>query len=157
MPFNNKSVLVSESTKAITWCGDNKMQANPGKFQAIMLGKNGHDNYTSLTICDSRIKCEDTVKLLGVTIDFMLKCETHVSNICRKAARQINVLLRIGKYLSLETKILICKSFIRSNFNYCPLVWHFCSKSSTDKMEKLQHRVLRFVFNDFSSSYEALL
>ena len=83
--------------------------------------------------------------------------EIHTSNICRKAARQINVLLRIGKYLSLETKILIYKSFIRSNFNYCPLVWHFCSKSSTDKLEKLQYRALRLVFNDFSSSYEALL
>ena len=152
-----KSVLVSESTKAITWFGDNKMQANPDKFQAIMLGKNGHDNCTSLTICGSEIKCEDSVKLLGVTIDFKLNFEIYISNICRKAARQINVLLRIGKYLSLETKILIYKSFIRSNFNYCPLVWHFCSKCSTDKLEKLQYRALRLVFNDFSSSYEALL
>ena len=50
-----KSLVVSESTKAITWFGDNKMQANPDKFQAIMLGKNGHDNYTSLTICGSEI------------------------------------------------------------------------------------------------------
>ena len=135
------------------------MQANPDKFQTIMLGKNGHDNCTSLIICGSEIKCEDSVKLLGVTIDFMLNFETHISNIHvrRKAARQINVLLRIGKYLSLETKILIYKSFIRSNFNYCPLVWNFCSKSSIDKLEKLQYRALRLVFNDFSSSYEALL
>ena len=88
---------------------------------------------------------------------FQVDFEIHISNICRKAARQINVLLRIDKYLSLETKILIYKSFIRSNFNYCSLVWHFCSKSSTDKLEKLQYRALRLVFNDFSSSYEALL
>ena len=46
---------------------------------------------------------------------------------------------------------------LASHFNYCPLVWHFCSKSSTDKLEKLQYRALRLVFNDFSSSYEALL
>ena len=37
-----KSVLESESTKAIKWFGDNKMQANPDKFQAIILGKSGH-------------------------------------------------------------------------------------------------------------------
>ena len=81
----------------------------------------------------------------------------HISNICKKAARQINVLLRLSKYLSTETKILIYKSFIRSNFNYCPLVWHFCSKTSSAKMEKLQYRALRLVFNDFDSSYETLL
>ena len=142
-----KSVLESESTKAIKWFGDNKMQANPDKFQAIIPGKSGHENCTSLTICGSEIKCEDSVKLLGVTIDFMLNFDTHVSDICRKAAKQINVLLRIGRHLTVETKILIYKSFIKSNFNYCPLVWHFCSKGSTAKMEKLQYRALRLVIS----------
>ena len=83
----------------------------------------------------------------------MLNFDKHISNICKKAARQIYVLLRLSKYLSTETKILIYKSFKRSNFNYCPLVWHFCSKTSSDDMEKLQFRALRLVYNDFSSSY----
>ena len=63
----------------------------------------------------------------------------------------------LGKHLSVKTKILIYKSFIKSNFNYCPLVWHLCSKRSTAKMEKLHYRALRLVFSDFSSSYEAFL
>jgi hypothetical protein len=40
--------------------------------------------------------CEDEVKLLGVTIDFKLNFNKHISNICKKAARQLNVLKRIG-------------------------------------------------------------
>ena len=105
-----KSVIESESMKAITWFGDNKLQANPEKFQAIIPGKIGHENCASLAVCGSEIKCEDSVKLLVVTINFMLNFDTHVSNICRKAARQINVLLRIDKHLSVETKILFYKS-----------------------------------------------
>ena len=105
----------------------------------------------------SIIKCEDSVKLLGVTIDYLLNFDLHVSNICKKAARQIYVLLCLSKFLTIETKILIYKSFIRSSFNFCPLVWHFCSKTSSAKMEKLQYRALRLVFNDFDSSYETLL
>ena len=69
-----KSVLESESTKAIKWFGDNKMQANPDEFKAITPG---HENCTSLTTCGSKINCEDSVKLLGVTIDFMLNFDTH--------------------------------------------------------------------------------
>ena len=69
----------------------------------------------------------------------------------------LNVLLRLSKFLTIETKILIYKSFIKSSFNFCPLVWHFCSKTSSAKMEKLQYRALRLVFNDFDSSYETLL
>ena len=48
-------------------------------------------------------------------------------------------------------------SFILSNFNYCPLIWHFCGESNTKKLEKIQERALRFIYNDSYSSYENLL
>jgi hypothetical protein len=38
------------------------------------------------------LSCEDEVKLLGVTIDFKLNFNTHISNICKKAAKQLNAL-----------------------------------------------------------------
>jgi hypothetical protein len=37
---------------------------------------------------------------LGVTIDFELNFNTHTANICKKASRQLNILKRIGKYLT---------------------------------------------------------
>ena len=43
------------------------------------------------------------------------------------------------------------------NFNYCPLVWHFCSTISVKKIEKIQERALRILYNDFSSDYEFIL
>ena len=47
---------------------------------------------------------------------------------------------------------------ILSNFNFCPLSWHFCSKTNTNKIEKkIQERELRFVYDDFNSSYTELL
>ena len=51
----------------------------------------------------------------------------------------------------------IYNSFIVSIFNYYPLAWHFCSSSSTNKLEKIQERALRFINNDFTSSLQALL
>ena len=56
-----------------------------------------------------------------------------------------------------ETRLLVFKSFIRSNFNYCPIIWHFCSKVNTEKLEKLQYRGLKIVYNCYESSYEELL
>ena len=80
-----------------------------------------------------------------------------INSICRKAARQLNVLRRLSSLLDQESRMAIFRAFIVSNFNYCPLVWHFCGKTNTSKMEKLQERALRFVFNDFTSSYDNML
>ena len=52
---------------------------------------------------------------------------------------------------------MLINSFIYSNFNYCPLVWHFSSRKSINKIENIQKRALRFLLNDYSSDYETLL
>ena len=50
--------------------------------------------------------------------------------------------------ISLKTKSIIYNSFIASNFNYCPLVWHSCGATNSNKLEKLRERSLRIVSND---------
>ena len=45
------------------------------------------------------VNCEDSVKLLGVTIDFKLDFDEHISNVCKKASRQLNVLKKKGGHL----------------------------------------------------------
>ena len=95
------------------------------------------------------------MKLLDVTIDFQLNFDLYVSNICEKASRKLNVLKRIGR--NLLGKLNIYYSFILSNLNYCPLTWHFCEEVNTKKIEKIQEKALRFIYNDYSSNYEMLL
>ena len=60
------------------------MKANPSKFQAICMGKNAHDRITSFNIGSTEIKCDNNVTLLGIHIDFMLRFDDHVAEICKK-------------------------------------------------------------------------
>ena len=135
-----KAVVESETEITQNWFDDNQMQANPGKFQAIVGGKKTFCELKRFNVADNTIPCEETVKLLGVDLDYQLNFNEQVSRICQKVARQLNVLQRVSKFLSEETRLLCCKSFIGSNFNYCPIIWHFCSKVNTEKLEKLQYR-----------------
>ena len=48
-------------------------------------------------------------------------------------------------------------SFIIANFNYCPVIWHFCSAKNIQRIEKIQERALRFVYSDYTSTYPQLL
>ena len=103
------------------------------------------------------LSSERSVKALGVTIDYRLTFNDHISACCLKAARQLNALARISKYLDIKSKKIIFNSFIRSNFEYCPLVWHFCGKTNNQKLEKIQERSLRILHDTFELTYEELL
>ena len=51
----------------------------------------------------------------------------------------------------------IAHYFILPYFNYCNQVWHQCGKRNTAKIEKVNERALRYIFNDKSASYQDLL
>ena len=42
------------------------------------------------------------------------------------------------------------QSFIAPHFNYWSDVWHFCSKTASDKLEKVNEKALRFVIGKMS-------
>ena len=90
----------------------------------------------TLKVSDTQINCKDVVKLLGVDIDYQLNFDQHISNLCRKAGQQLNVLKRLSPFLSRLNKLTIFHTFILSNFNYCPHAWHFCSESNYKKIGK---------------------
>ena len=85
----------------------------------------------SLNINSNNIFSSNWVKVLGIKIDSRRNFELHVSDLCKSAAIQLNILLRLKSYLTFEArKILI---------------------------ESVQKRALRFLFDDYESSYETLL
>ena len=103
------------------------------------------------------IECETEGKLLGVAIYFKLNFNDHISNICKKSSRQLNVLKRIGKHLTKLGKLTIYYSLIMSNFNNCPLTCHFCGEVNAKNVEQIQERALSFIYEDYSARYDELL
>ena len=80
------------------------MKANLTKFQAICIGKMALGDITSFNIDSAKIKCEGNVTLLGINIDFMLRFDDHVSQICKRASKQPAVLKRIGRFFKLTSQ-----------------------------------------------------
>ena len=84
------------------------------------------------------LESEAVTTVCGVTIDEQLFFNDYISACYSKAARQLNALAHIAKYIDIRSRKTIYNSFILSNFNYCPLVWHFCGKTNNDKLAKIQ-------------------
>ena len=150
----NLEALKFDASTAMDWFSANFMQANPDKFQLIHIGC---DSDQGIDLDGIHLIPEASVKLLGVHLDSQLSFSKHISEICKKAALQLNMLKRMSKVLSSKVKMLLFRCFILSNFQYCSLVWLNCSKSDSHKLEKLQERALRYVYNDYKSAYFTLL
>ena len=149
--------LRHDGRNAIEWFAKNGMQANPDKFHFMLFSPTPTEQQV-LHLCDgTSLMSETEVTVLGLTIDDKLCFSQHISICCKKAARQLNALARISKHLNINSRMAIYNSFIMSNFNYCPLVWHFCSQVNNQKLEKIQERALRILFADYNSSYTELL
>ena len=131
-----KAILITETEAAINWIESNQMIANPGKFHLMFLSANEKDliNQQTINMKGISLESEANFTLLGVDIDNRLSC--HINNLCRKAANQINALKRLSSFMGMTEKTILMKSFILSNFKYCPPVWHFCSKRDTDKWKR---------------------
>ena len=59
--------------------------------------------------------------------------------------------------MSYEKLRLLMKTFIESQFNYCPLLWMFHSRKLNNRINKLHERALLAVYKDDDLNFEQLL
>ena len=149
--------LENSAMVAAHWFDINGMKSNQSKFQAMILNKHPDQNNISLNVNGTNVPLKSCVKLLGVFIDYELTFSEHVNYICKRTSRQLNAIRRISKYLKRDCLMKLFHAFVSSNFNYCPTTWHFTSKSSTMKIEKVHKAALRVVYKDYTTSYSGLL
>ena len=149
--------LKNDGTVLCKWFQDNGMAPNLTKFVAFAMGFSSNMLDMTITLNDVLIESIPNINILGVNFDNKLNFDAHVNALCVKASRQVSVLQRLSYFLDFESRKTIYRTFILSNFSYCPVVWYFTSKKSMNMIAKIQERALRFVLKDYLSSYEELL
>ena len=66
-------------------------------------------------------------------------------------------MIRFRKLVNTSTMLKLYKAFVLPHFQYCSVVWHFCSSRNSEKLALLNKRALRVVFNDRELTYSQLL
>ena len=141
-----KHTLLQNVNNVISWFKNNNLKVNPDKFQCIVFGRK--DNLGSFKIDIHDIIPDDVVKILGLHLDNNLNFDVHISKLCKKAGNQICVLARLCNVLDQPSKMLLYNSFIECYFNYCSVIWHFCSKYNTYTIENLQKKGITIYHNE---------
>ena len=147
--------LEDDTWSAIIWFDVNYMKLNNDKCH--FLTKSGTPEQLYIKVWNEMIWESRSEKLLGITITNDLNFDTHLSVICKKASTKLSALARVAPLLPFFKRRLILKTFIESQFSYCPLVWMFCSRLMNRKMNHIHERSLRITYNDYTSTFKELL
>ena len=146
-------ILRKECETAINWFKTNNMIVNPDKFQSMVISSKKDLSKSVLNINGVELTMESSVKLLVIEIDNKLNFEKHISNICKKASNQLNAICRLQIFMGHKEKEAMINTCVHSDFYYGCLIWHFSPKKSQNKVEKIHERSLKFLSNDYLSSY----
>ena len=141
-----KSVINGDLAVASRWFDDNKLVLNPEKCKCIILPKN-YPWDLSFSISDVQVPIVDHLELLGVTIDNSLNFSKHIGKITKKVGNQLDVLSRLKNTLSISSKMCLYNSYVMAYFTYCSAIWNNCNESDKQKLERLNVRALRCVYN----------
>ena len=90
-------------------------------------------------------------------IERNLNFHDHVISLCKKAGRKLSVLPRLSKFMSFKQKRILMKTFVESQLGYCPFIWMFHSRNVNSKINHLQERSLKIIYNYYITSFEGLL
>ena len=101
---NLSEVLINlkvDGRNAMDWFMKNGMQANPDKFHFMLLSPTPIEKQMLDLYKGNSLESEAVTTVLGVTIDDQLNFSNHISACCSKAARQLNALARIARYIDI--------------------------------------------------------
>ena len=129
------------------------MKTNPDKCHLLVTT----NTLTSVNINGFQIKNSTEERLLGIKFDSKLSFENHVSSLCKKASQKLHALTRIVNYMNLSKRKALMKTFVISQFNYCPLVWMFHSRKLNHRINSINERALRVTFQDYKFTFFQLL
>ena len=90
-----KQTLDAGGSALVDWFAANQMEATPDKYQGIAVGKKAYALKPTFNFKGADIECTDDLKLLGVTIDYRLNFDKHISNLCKRQHVKSTVLRRV--------------------------------------------------------------
>ena len=147
--------LEHDAFLAIEWFETNNMKLNKDKCHLLVSVHKYENGWVKMG--DGQIWESAKQKLLEIEIGRNLNFDDHVISLCKKAGRKLAVLARLSKFTSFKQKRILMKTFAESQFGYCPLIWMFHSWKVNSKINHLQERSSRIVYNDYITSFEDLL
>ena len=128
------------------WSVRNFMNFNVKNCKIMKITKKIQPLTSSSFLENSELEEVKEFKDLGIITNRHLSWNPHIDYIVSKANRMLGLIKRTCKGLDdpKTLRTLYC-SLVRSNLEYCSVVWSPYTKRNTDKLERVQRRATKLI------------
>ena len=142
----DSTLLQTDMNLLEEWAKNWKLKFNHEKCHVLTIGKMENIQHTNRYIInDNEIEHVFEEKDLGITIDFELKFDQHISKIVNTANAIVGQIRRSFSYLNCDIFKRIYTAFVRPHLEYGQAVWSPHLKRLIDKIENVQIRATKLV------------
>ena len=125
---------------------DNDLILNSSKSQYLCFGKPEKDGIEFMLNSAGFHKCT-SIKYLGIAINDDLNMSSHVGNVTTKLSQANGVLSKIRNTLPVPVLLRFYFGHLHSHLTYCSFVFLRCTKTEISRLQKLQNRALKLIFD----------
>ena len=114
-----------------TWMKANALKINEEKTECMIFRKNTDEAHMTLLAGTQVVKSQETVKILGVTLDTKMSLGQQISSISRSMHMYIREIKRIRMYLSDFALKTLIQSTVTVRLDYCNSLYYGLTQKST--------------------------
>ena len=133
-----------------TWERQWQMKFNTDKCFVLRIPASRSPLTTQYTLGNSILQETKCHTYLGVDIQDNLKWNSHINRITSTANKTLGFIRRNLSSCTKDAKSSAYLSLVRPTLEYCSAVWDPHTKEHIHKIDKVQRRAARMVFNDYN-------
>ena len=158
-----ENVINTELKLLVEWLAANKLSLNIKKCNYVIFRPYQKKINSSINIRIKDINSnnfisldnKDYVKYLGLLLDSKLSWKHHINYVSTKISKSVGLIAKVRHYIPREILISLYWALIHPYLNYGLVAWGQASKSSLNKLLKIQKRALRLIY--FSNYQDSAL
>lgn len=147
---NDQATLNTSLNKIQEWCLKWQMTINLEKTVAMTITRKKHPLNFQYHVGNCFLNVVSSYKYLGVVFTSDLRWNDHTTYISNKARKKLGYLRRTLGNSTKEIKLLAYKTYVRPLLEYAAPVWDPYTQTNIDKLERVQRKASRFIFNSYS-------
>ncbi len=153
----DKHILQSDLMKMKEWSIKWMLEFHPDKLKHLHISSSWDEEEFVYYVGDDPAKKVGKEKDLGVTVDYLLNFENHMSTKVKKANSMMGMIRRTFQFLNTKTFLPLYKALVRNGLEYGEAVWSPHKMKDIEKIEGVQRRATKLLPGMKERSYQERL